>query len=146
MNLEAQQNLVVIEGRATYERITSAFTGLETEEAIGQIVNFLKIYPEFAQAHNDLAVYYYKAGNSLKALAHYEKAHKLAPRNITFLKNLADFYLIELDWADDAIHIYLDILKDNPFDIEALNALGAISLRIGRKEQSRQYYSRALQL
>ena len=79
-------------------------------------------------------------------MAHYEKAHKLAPRNITFLKNLADFYLIELDWADDAIHIYLDILKDNPFDIEALNALGAISLRIGRKEQSRQYYSRALQL
>ena len=48
MNLEAQQNLVVIEGRATYERITSAFADLETEEAIGQIVNFLKIYPEFA--------------------------------------------------------------------------------------------------
>jgi len=146
MNLETQQNLVVIEGRATYERIISSLADVEPDEAIRQIQNFLKIYPDFAQAHNDLAVYYYKAGNQLKSLAHYEKAHKLAPRNITFLKNLADFYIVELDWADDAIHIYLDILKDNPFDIETLNALGAISLQIGRREQARQYYSRALQL
>lgn len=146
MNLETQQNLVVIEGRATYERIISSLADVEPDEAIRQIQNFLKIYPDFAQAHNDLAVYYYKAGNQLKSLAHYEKAHKLAPRNITFLKNLADFYVVELDWADDAIHIYLDILKDNPFDIETLNALGAISLQIGRREQARQYYGRALQL
>jgi len=146
MNLETQQNLVVIEGRATYERIISSLADVEPDEAIRQIQNFLKIYPDFAQAHNDLAVYYYKAGNQLKSLAHYEKAHKLAPRNITFLKNLADFYIVELEWADDAISIYLDILKDNPFDIETLNALGAISLQIGRREQARQYYARALQL
>jgi Flp pilus assembly protein TadD len=146
MHPESQHNLVVIEGRATYERITSALRDVETDEAISYIKNFLKIYPEFAQAHNDLAVFYYKSGNALKALAHYEKAHKLAPKNITFLKNLADFYMVELEWPDDAIHIYLDILKDNPFDVEVLNALGAISLQIGRKEQSKQYYNRALQL
>ena len=146
MHSESQHNLVVIEGRATYERIVSALRDVEAEEAISHIKNFLKIYPEFAQAHNDLAVYYYKAGNALKALAHYEKAHKLAPKNITFLKNLADFYIVELEWPDDAIHIYLDILKDNPFDVEVLNALGAISLQIGRKEQARQYYNRSLQL
>jgi len=146
MHSESHQNLIVIEGRATYERITNALRDAETDEAVTNIKNFLKIYPEFAQAHNDLAVYYYKAGDNLKALAHYEKAHKLAPKNITFLKNLADFYMVELEWADDAIHIYLDILKDNPFDVEALNALGAISRQIGRKEQARQYFSRALQL
>lgn len=146
MNLESQYNLVVIEGRATYERIISGLRDSEPEEAIRNLQNFLKIYPEFAQAHNDLAVYYYQMGNSLKALAHYEKAHKLAPKNITFLKNLADFYMVELEWPDDAIQIYLGILKDNPFDVEVLNALGAISQKVGRKEQSRQYYGRALQL
>lgn len=146
MNQLTLQGLVVIEGRATYERIVSYIREVETEEAIRQIQNFLKIYPELAQAHNDLAVLYYQAGNGLKALAHYEKAHKLEPSNITFRKNLADFYFVELEWADDAIQTYLDILKDNPFDVETLNALGTISVQTGRREQARQYFTRTLQL
>ncbi len=146
MNQLKLQGLVVIEGRATYERIVAYIREVESEEAIRQIQNFLKIYPELAQAHNDLAVLYYQAGNGLKALAHYEKAHKLEPSNITFRKNLADFYFVELDWADDAIQTYLDILKDNPFDVETLNALGTISVQTGRREQARQYFTRTLQL
>jgi Flp pilus assembly protein TadD len=146
MNQQAQHGLVVIEGRATYERIVTYIREVEPDEAIRQIQNFLKIYPEFAQAHNDVAVLYYQTGNGLKALAHYEKAHKLEPANITFRKNLADFYFVELEWADDAIQTYLNILKDNPFDIESLNALGTISAKIGRREQARQYFTRTLQL
>ncbi len=140
------QNLILIEGAATYERILSDVREVEIDEGIRHIKDFLKIYPDFARAHNDLAVLCLRAGDSLKALAHHEKAHKLDPANITYQKNLADFYFIELEWTGDAIHIYLDILKDNPFDIEALNALGYISLQIGRKEQARQYFSRTLQL
>lgn len=146
MNQLTLQGLVVIEGRATYERIVTYIREVEPEEAIRQIQNFLKIYPEFAQAHNDLAVLYYQDGNGLKALAHYEKAHKLEPSNITYRKNLADFYFVELEWADDAIQTYLDILKDNPFDVETLNALGTISVQTGRREQARQYFTRTLQL
>lgn len=140
------QHLILIEGAATYERILADIRGLETEEVIRHIQDFVKIYPEFAAAHNDIAMLYYQDENKLKSLAHYEKAHKLDPGNITYRKNLADFYFVELEWTRDAINIYLDILKDNPFDIEALNALGTISLRIGRKEQARQYYSRTVQL
>ncbi|MFZ4855239.1 MAG: tetratricopeptide repeat protein [Desulfuromonadaceae bacterium] len=146
MNKLTLHGLVVIEGRATYERIASAIRDMESDETIRQIQNFLKIYPEFAQAHNDLAVLYYQVGNGMKALAHYEKAHKLEPSNITYRKNLADFYYVELDWTDDAIQTYLDILKDNPFDVETLNALGTISSQIGRPEQARQYFTRTLQL
>lgn len=146
MSQLALNGLVVIEGRATYERILTSLRDMESDEALRQLQNFLKIYPEFAQAHNDVAVLYYQAGNGLKALAHYEKAHKLEPSNITFRKNLADFYFVELEWADDAIQTYLDILKDNPFDVETLNALGTISVQIGRREQARQYFSRTLQL
>ncbi len=146
MNKLTLHGLVVIEGRATYERIASAIRDMEPDETLRQIQNFLKIYPEFAQAHNDLAVLYYQKGNGMKALAHYEKAHKLEPSNITYRKNLADFYFVELDWTDDAIQTYLDILKDNPFDVETLNALGTISSQIGRPEQARQYFTRTLQL
>lgn len=146
MNNLTLHGLVVIEGRATYERIASVIRDMEPDETLRQIQNFLKIYPDFAQAHNDLAVVYYRSGNGMKALAHYEKAHKLEPSNITYRKNLADFYFVELDWTDDAIQTYLDILKDNPFDVETLNALGTISSQIGRPEQARQYFTRTLQL
>jgi Flp pilus assembly protein TadD len=146
MKLSANQNLILIEGAATYERILAEVKEVEINEGLRHIRDFLKIYPDFAPAHNDLAVMYYQTENSLKALAHYEKAHKLDPANVTYRKNLADFYYVELEWTGDAINTYLDILKDNPFDIEALNALGTISLQIGRKEQSRQFFTRTLQL
>jgi len=140
------QTLIQIEGTATYERILADVNEIGGEEGLRHIQDFLKIYPDFARAHNDLAVLYYQSGNSLRALAHYEKANKLDPNNITYRKNLADFYFVELEWSGDAIQTYLGILKDNPFDTEALNALGSISLKIGRKEQARQYFARTLQL
>ncbi len=146
MPIPANQNLILIEGAATYERILAVGREVETDEAIHHLKDFLKIYPEFGQAHNDIAVLYHRDGNPLRALAHHEKAHKLDPANITYRKNLADFYFAELEWTGDAIQTYLDILKDNPFDVEALNALGTISLRIGRREQARQYFTRTLQL
>lgn len=146
MPMFISQNLILIEGAATYERILADVREVEVEEGLRHIQDFLKIFPDFAKAHNDLAVMYYQTGNSLKALAHYEKAHKLDTDNVIYRKNLADFYFVELEWTGEAIHTYLDILKDNPFDTEALNALGTISLQIGRKEQARQYFLRTLQL
>ncbi len=146
MSITTNQNLILIEGVATYERTLLLIRDVETDEGISHVKNFLKVYPEFARAHNDLAVLYHRAGNPLMALAHYEKAHKLDSANTTYRKNLADFYFVELEWADDAIQTYLDILHANPFDTEALNALGSISLHLGRREQARQYFSRSLQL
>lgn len=146
MQLSANQSLILIEGAATYERILADVRELEMDEGIHHIKDFIKIFPDFARAHNDLAVLYYNAGNALKALAHYEKAHKLEPGNTTYRKNLADFYFVELEWTGEAINTYLDILKDNPFDTEVLNSLGTISLKIGRREQARQYFTRTLQL
>jgi len=146
MTIPMNQNLIAIEGSATYERILALVRDVETGEAIQHIHDFLKIYPEFSQAHSDIALLFHRTGNALKALAHHEKAHKLDPANVAFRKNLAHFYFAELEWTGEAIQTYLDILKDNPFDIEALNALGSVSLQIGRKEQARQYYTRTLQL
>lgn len=146
MDQDSQHNLIKIEGRATYERILSAICDLDTEEAIRQIQNFTQIFPDYAQAQNDLGTIHYQSGNLLKALAHYEKAHKLEPSNITYRKNLADFYFVELEWPDDAMRTYLEILNDNPYDIETLNALGTISQQTGRSKQARQYFEQTLRL
>jgi Flp pilus assembly protein TadD len=146
MSNSTNQHLILIEGMATYERILSDLLEVELDERIRHLNDFLKIYPDLARAHNDLAVMYYQAENSLKALAHFEKAHKLDPSNIIYRKNLADFYFVELEWTGDAINNYLEILKEHPNDIDSLNALGTISLKIGRKEQARQYFSRTLQI
>lgn len=146
MNHDPQHNMIIIEGRATYERIQADLHEMDEDEAIRVIRDFSKIYPDFAQAHNDLGVLYYQCGNSLKSLAHYEKAHKLDPSSVTYRKNLADFYFVELEWADEAIQTYRSILEDNPFDIETLNALGTISQQSGRKKQARGYFERTLQI
>ena len=140
------QHLLLVEGAATYERILEAVRNDDLEEGIYYIKDFLKIYPEFAKAHNDLAVLYHRSGDSLKALAHFEKAVKLEPKNVTYQKNLADFYFVEIEWTGEAVHIYSDIVKDNPLDTEALNALGTISLQIGRKERARKYFTNTLQV
>lgn len=146
MSNSPNQNLILVEGAATYERILEAVRDDDMEEGILYLKDFLKIYPEFAKAHNDLAVLYHRSGDSLKALAHYEKALKLDPGNVTYRKNLADFYFVEIEWTGEAVHIYLDILKDNPFDTEALNALGTINHHLGRKEKARKFFGKTLQI
>lgn len=111
---------------STYDRLIAEISALAPEEGIRHIKQFLMTYPSFPQAHNDLGVLYLRAGNSTLALAHCEKASRLQPDNITFRKNLADFYAVELGWLEDAVDIYLEILKRNPRDTEALIALGQI--------------------
>lgn len=113
-------------GDATYDRIIAEISLLAPEEGIRYIKQFLITYPSFAQAHNDLAVLYHRVGNTTLALAHYEKAARMQPDNITIRKNLADFYVVELGWLEDAVDIYMEVLKRNPRDTEALIALGQI--------------------
>lgn len=111
---------------AVYDRLTAALQGLAPEEAIERIKAFLLTFPSFALAHNDLGVLYHQAGNPTLALAHHEKAARLQPDTTLFRKNLADFYAVELGWLEEAVDIYVEVVKRNPRDIEALIALGQL--------------------
>lgn len=111
---------------AVYDRLSASLQGLPTEEAIRRVKEFLATFPSFALAHNDLGVLYHQAGNPTLALAHHEKASRLQPDNILFRKNLADFYAVELGWIEDAVDIYLEVVRRNPRDTEALIALGQL--------------------
>lgn len=107
-----------------YDHLAESLQNLDPLEGIRLLKQFMQTYPSFAQGHNDLGVLYLRSGNPTLALAHHEKAGRLQPENMNFRKNLADFYAVELGWLDDAVDIYLDILKRNPRDSEAMIALG----------------------
>lgn len=132
--------------RTRYERLKIQLEVLPLDESLRTVEKFLKESPDFAEAHNDLGVLYFKEGNKLQALGHYEKAVRLAPLNSTFRKNLASFYFVEMGWTDDAIAIYTDILTSYPSDIEVLAALGIISNAIGRPEEAGIFFRRIIEL
>jgi len=130
----------------TYLQLEQTLQTNPQEESISRLEDFLRQYPDFAQAHNDLAVLYYRAGNKLQTLGHYEKAVRLTPLNTTFRKNLASFYFVEMGWVDDAIFIYTDILAKNSSDTEVLTALGIISTKLDRNSEARTFFTRLLEL
>ncbi|UFS72440.1 tetratricopeptide repeat protein [Geomonas sp. RF6] len=115
-------------------------------EAHDALENLVAVFPDFALAHNDLAVLSYQSGEKEKALAHYRKAAELAPENSVFQKNLADFYFVEGDNPDGAIAIYLAELRKEPRNVETLMSLGKICEMLQREEEARCFYDRVLQL
>lgn len=129
-----------------YREISSRIEHCALEDGIALIEEFLRETPDHAQAHNDLAVLYYRKGNKLQTLGHYEKAVRLSPDNSLFRKNLASFYFVEMGWTDDAIHIYTDILKRSPDDSETLCSLGIISNALGRMEEAKIFFRKLLDL
>ncbi len=106
----------------------------------------IELYPDFAPAHNDLAVLAYEHGDKETARVHYEKAAQLRPGNGTFRKNLADFYFVEGYDVDGAINIYLEELEKEPKNIETLMGLGRICTMLDRPEEAEVFYGKVINL
>ncbi|MCP4747059.1 MAG: tetratricopeptide repeat protein [Desulfobacteraceae bacterium] len=102
--------------------------------------------PNNAQAHNDIGVLYFEAGDKNKALSSYEQAVQLDPGNHMYQKNLASLYLIEQGHAQDAMNLYLRVLEDNPENIDALIASGMVCACLGKKEDAQYFYHRVLEI
>ena len=94
--------------------------------------------------HNDLGGLYYKDGDKEKALNHYQKAVKLEPANTTFQKNLADFYLVELDRKEEALQIYLSLLNHHPNDLKINLTAAHICVAVQNFSQAKMLYKRVL--
>jgi len=129
-----------------YSTIHSSLNTKSSEEVIEGLVNFIASYPEFALAHNDLGVLYYTTGNKEKALQFYQKAVELDPENIVFLKNLADFYYVELGRVEDALGIYIKILEAHPEDAETLLITGHICIALEKFQDAKVFYNRVLEI
>ncbi|MDD2850960.1 MAG: tetratricopeptide repeat protein [Desulfuromonadaceae bacterium] len=134
------------EAQNAYLRLSASLDKNDPESAIPEIRTFLKMFPGISIAYNDLGVLYQKTGDNLRALAYYEKANRLNPNNPSTIKNIAEFYFAVLGWTDDAIEMLTDLLKSYPDDFEVLTALGAISIKVGRPDEARIFYKKALEI
>lgn len=134
------------ESQNAYRRLQMSLALDDPKTAIIEIRTFLKIYPDVAIACNDLGVLYLREGEKLLALACYEKANRLQPCTPDIVKNLAEFYFVELKWIDDAIIMLTDILRSFPDDCELLTLLGVISERVGREVEAGSFYCRVAEL
>lgn len=129
-----------------YQAIDQMFRAGRLDDAIAEAEKFLKTYPDYASAHNNLGVMYYDKGENEKALGHYEKAVELAPENTIFLKNLADFYYGEQLRSEDAMKIYLKLLKTNPEDVDTFLIVGNIAAFWGQLDHAKIFYNRVLEI
>jgi radical SAM superfamily enzyme YgiQ (UPF0313 family)/tetratricopeptide (TPR) repeat protein/glycosyltransferase involved in cell wall biosynthesis len=140
-----QQGAGADPGRA-YEEVEAVIKSGDHDGAIDQLEKFLQVNPDYALAHNDLGYLCYEKGEKEKALAHYERAVELDPKNITSLKNLGDFYFVEARQTETALEIYHRILTDHPDDLETLLSLGHMNMRVARFDDARYFYRKALDI
>jgi tetratricopeptide (TPR) repeat protein len=116
----------------------------ESDSAMGKLEEILKHNPDHALAHNDLGVLSYQVGEVQRAREYYEKAVSLEPTNQTFLKNLAEYYLLVMGEIEKALELYVVILKNDPQDVDALMAAGRISEGFNNHDQARIFYEAIL--
>ncbi len=127
-----------------YEYILGQIRGMSRAQAISELNRFLKEYPEYARAHNDIAVLYDNEGNKEKAQRHYEKAATLAPDSSIFQKNMANFYYRELGRIKEALQLYDKVLDENPDDLETLLGMGRIAYELEKPGLAVAFYNRVL--
>lgn len=130
--------------QADYKHCQELVAHGQINEGIACLEGLTQKYPAFALAHNDLGVLYYQQGDKSRCVKNYKKAVTMDPKNPTFLKNLADFYLVEESAVEKALEIYASVLKDHPEDIDALMVAGHICSAMGNGDSAKTFYQRVL--
>lgn len=129
-----------------YEDMQPVLQGSRPEDVMRALQNLVRSFPEFARAHNDLGTLYYHSGEKQKALGHFERAATIAPENPLFLKNLADYYHVEMARAEDAVKIYCEIVALRPNDVQILLTAAHLLVGLRRFEEAAAHYRRALDI
>ena len=141
-----QKEIAMKSPQKMYQEIQPLIENGWHDVALNALEKLLDVHPQFAIAHNDLGVLYYNQGLKDKAQMHYEKAVEFQAENITFQKNLADFYYAELGRVEDALRIYVQMLETNPEDVEILLITGHICVSLQKFEDAKDFYRRVLEI
>ena len=131
---------------SSYERSQQLVQEGKLLEAIAMLETLVKDQPDLALAYNDLGVLYYQTDQKDKSLKSYENAVRLEPNQLTFQKNLADFYFVELGRVEDALKLYFNVLAEAPTDIETLMATGYICKALQRNDDAIVFFERVLDI
>jgi tetratricopeptide (TPR) repeat protein len=129
-----------------YEAMQPVLQNSRPGDAIRALQNIVRLFPDFARAHNDLGTLYYQMREKQKALGHFERAAGISPLNADFQKNLADYYCVEMDRIDDALKLYRRVIEIRVNDIETHMTVGHILVRLQRFEEADAHYRRVLEI
>lgn len=113
------------------------------EEAARALREALRIQPDFADAHSNLAIVLQLDGHLDKAYAAYQRALRLRPESVADLINLGNI-LQEWGRLDEAAQYYQSALELMPDNALANNNLGNVLLAQGLYKQASTSYARAI--
>jgi len=115
-------------------------------EAVATFEKVLAIDENHALAHNNLGVLRFESGDIRAARSHYEKAAELEPKNLTFQKNLGDFYYFQCSEHENALKKYVQALTLDPQDTETLISTGHLCMTLNREEDARDFIQRVIEI
>ena len=114
-------------------------------EAIQLFGEALRIKPDFAEGHNDLAVTLIQLGRVPEAMGQWEQALRIQPDYAEVHNNLA-VTLVQLGRVQEATEHWERALRSNPNYAEAHNNLAFALWQKGRVEEAVEHYEQALRV
>lgn len=129
-----------------YASVENEIENGHCDKAIAVLLKVVEIDNAHARAHNDLAVLYYDQGKKEEAYRHYTRACELMPESAVFQKNLADFLWADRNDAQGAMAKYVQVLKLEPQDIEAILGCAQICDAVGKQDDAREFLECALEI
>ena len=93
--------------------------------------NTLKIKPDLALVHNDIATVYHHKGKFEKAVEHITEALRLAPDNEDVIWNCGQI-LMESGFLKDGLKVYEDFLQKHPDNAELKETATDLKKRLMR--------------
>lgn len=113
--------------------------------AVKEYKKAISLYPEYAQAYNNMGVIHMRLEQPQSARSAFLRAIKLVPNYVDAHFNLGRLY-DTLGQYDKAIKEYKETLALNPSDGIAHNNLAVALLNKGENDEAQEHYSAALKL
>lgn len=137
---------VPVEPVISYESIRKLISEGKQQEAISALERLLALNPRHALAHNDLGVLYYNTGSTQKSLEQYRAAVDLDQTNVTFQQNLADYVYVVQGDTEEALRMYVKMLKARPRNAEVLRSLSKICADLGKNVDALFFLDKILEI
>lgn len=126
-------------------RLLGPDAGGNVREAIADIMEALRLNPDYPDAHNNMGYALREMGRFEEAMAHDKEALRLAPNFAEAHNNLGiDFQ--KLGRVEEAIAQFSETLRLNPDFAAAHNNLGDVLQKTGRLQEALAHHKEALRL
>jgi protein O-mannosyl-transferase len=117
----------------------------QTDEAIGQYQEAIRLKPGYADVHNNLGNTLLKKGQANEAIGHFQEAIRLKPGYANAYNNLGNA-LLKQGQPGEAIRQYQEAIRLEPDDANAQYNLGNAFLKNGQPDEAIRRYREAIRL